>query len=110
MPSITFEEVEVFIKEMAVFHAQAVEKRDHEYFKSETFRKIIEFAADEKDMEFELFAIVLLNAPEDCSEPDFNDLSHLMELMEKFERKYLLSEKAYELYLLYKKEFWGSKY
>ena len=50
----------MFIKEIAVFHAQAVEEWDYEYFELETFRKIIEFAADEQDIAFETFSKKLL--------------------------------------------------
>ena len=50
----------MFIKEIAVFHAQSVEDWDYEYFELETFRKIIEFAADEQDIAFETFSKKLL--------------------------------------------------
>ena len=79
---IKFEEVEVFIKEMAVLYADAIEDQDYEYFESETFRRIIEFAADEKDIAFEIFSKELFNAYGDDSESAFYNHA-LYEIMER---------------------------
>jgi len=106
MSTIKFEEVVVFIKEMAVLHASAVEEWDYEYFEAWTFRRIIEFAADEKDIAFETFSKELFNAPGDDSEPDFYN-PDLYEIMERHQEQRLLSEKTSKLFSLYKREFWG---
>ena len=104
-----FEEVRKFIQKMAAMYAYAAEEWEYEYLESETFRKIIEFAADEKEIPFETFSKQMFNIPGDLSEPNFSDLGTLMEIVKKCQKDNMLSEKTSQLYTLYIEEFWGEK-
>jgi|GEM_PF-1056362 len=106
---ITFEVAVDFIKKMAALYPDANEEWDYEYLESETFRKIIEFAAAEKDAPFQSFVKEMFNKPGDEGEPDFNDYGNMMDMMDKYQEQNLLSERTSELYALFLNEFWGHK-
>ena len=106
---IKFEEVAVFIKKMGALYPDAIEEWDYEYLESETFRKIIEFAAAEKDVPFETFVKEMFNQPDEDGDPDFNDYITMMAMMDKYHKQNLLSERTSELYSLFMNEFWGQK-
>lgn len=103
---IRFEEVELFIREMAIKFASAEDDWDWVSIERVTFEKIVDFGMTEVSAD-SLSVLKEIRDLLDAGSEDPEDyLSNPMERMDRCQEQQLLPEQTNKLYSLYKKLFW----